>query len=207
MIETIPNRTEISSLGEFKLIDHLTQNFPLKNAECIQGVGDDAAVIEVPEGQVQLISKDLLVENVHFDLTYCPLKHLGYKAVAVNLSDVVAMNGTPRQILVGLAISNRFSVESMEELYSGMQLCCERYGVDLIGGDTTSSQSGLLISITVLGQAPKEEVCYRSGAKENDLVCVSGDLGAAYAGLLLLEREKQTFLANPQMQPDFKDFQ
>lgn len=207
MIETPLTRTEISTLGEFGLIDHITKHFPIKNEECIKGVGDDAAVIEVPQGQLQLISKDLLVEGVHFDLTYTPLKHLGYKAVAVNLSDIAAMNALPRQILVGIAISNRFSLEAVEELYSGMQLCCERYGVDLIGGDTTSSQSGLFISVTVLGQAPKEDICYRNAAKENDLVCVSGDLGAAYAGLLLLEREKQTFLANPNMQPDFKDFQ
>ncbi|MEG1498238.1 MAG: thiamine-phosphate kinase [Bacteroidales bacterium] len=209
MPENIPNpsRTEIESLGEFGLIDFLTKDLPIHNTDStLKGVGDDAAVVKIPEGCVQLISKDLLIENVHFDLTYCPLKHLGYKAIAVNLSDIAAMNGQPKQVLVGIAISNRFSLEALEELYSGMRLACDRYGVDLVGGDTTSNTSGLLISVTVLGSVHPTKISYRNGAKEHDLLCVSGNLGGAYAGLLLLEREKQEFLANPKMQPDFKDF-
>lgn len=202
-----PGRTELEKLGEFGLIERLTEGLPIHNRECtLKGVGDDAAVLRIPEGHVQLVSKDLLMEGVHFDMTYCPLKHLGYKAVAVNLSDIAAMNGRPLQVLVGLAVSNRYSLEALEELYAGVRLCCERYGVDLVGGDTVSSRSGLAISVTVLGSAPAERVCYRNGAKENDLLCVSGDLGGAYAGLLLLEREKREFLANPSVQPDFKDF-
>lgn len=201
------NRTELENLGEFGLIERLTKDLPVHHPEStLKGVGDDAAVLQIPEGHVQLVSKDLLMEGVHFDMTYCPLKHLGYKAVAVNLSDIAAMNGKPLQVLVGLAVSNRYSVEALEELYAGMKLCCDRYGVDLVGGDTVSSRSGMAISVTVLGSAPRDKVCYRSGAKENDLLCVSGDLGAAYAGLLLLEREKREFLANPDIQPDFKDF-
>lgn len=201
------NRTELETLGEFGLIDRLTLDLPIHHPQStLKGVGDDAAVIRVPEGKVQLVSKDLLIEGVHFDMTYCPLKHLGYKAVAVNLSDMAAMNAKPMQVLVGIAVSNRYSLEALDELYAGMRLCCERYGVDLVGGDTTSSRSGLCLSITVLGAAEQEKIAYRSGAKENDLLCVSGDLGGAYAGLLLLEREKREFLANPQMQPDFKDF-
>lgn len=200
-------RTEIGSIGEFPLIDRLTADLPLHNADYTRkGVGDDAAVLQLPEGEVMLVSKDLLCEGVHFDMTYCPLRHLGYKAVAVNLSDIAAMNGTPRQVLVGIAASNRYSVEALEELYNGIRLACDRYHVDLVGGDTTSSAAGLFISITVLGSAKPEAICYRDGAKENDLICVSGDLGGAYAGLLLLEREKRTFLANPNAQPDFQDF-
>lgn len=206
MSESI-NRTEISKLGEFGLIDHLTENTPIYNKEyTIKAIGDDAAVVKIPKGEVQLLSKDLLIEGVHFDLVYCPLKHLGYKSIAVNLSDIAAMNAKPLQVLVGLAVSNKYSVESLEELYAGMRLACERYGVDLVGGDTTSSPSGLMISVTVVGSAKEENICYRSGAKEKDLLCVSGDLGASYAGLLLLEREKKEFLVNPNMQPDFKDF-
>ena len=202
-----PGRTELEKIGEFGLIERLTRDLPLYHKEhTLKGVGDDAAVLRIPEGHVQLVSKDLLMEGVHFDMTYCPLKHLGYKAIAVNLSDIAAMNGKPLQVLVGIGVSNRYSLEALEELYSGMRLCCERYGVDLVGGDTVSSRSGLAISVTVLGSAPEENVCYRSGAKENDLLCVSGDLGGAYAGLLLLEREKREFLANPAVQPDFKDF-
>lgn len=200
-------RTEIEELGEFGLIDRLTQDLPIHNPQCtLKAVGDDAAVLQVPPGHVQLVSKDLLIEGVHFDMTYCPLKHLGYKAIAVNLSDIAAMNAKPLQVLVGMAVSNRYSLEAIDELYAGMRLCCDRYGVDLVGGDTTSSLSGLCLSVTVIGSALPEKVAYRSGAKENDLLCVSGDLGGAYAGLLLLEREKQEFLANPNMQPDFKDF-
>lgn len=201
------NRTELEELGEFGLIDRITENFTVHNPQStLKGVGDDAAVLQTPQGQVQLVSKDLLMEGVHFDMTYCPLKHLGYKAIAVNLSDIAAMNAKPAQVLVGLAVSNRYSLEAIEELYAGMRLCCDRYGVDLVGGDTVSSRAGLAVSVTVIGYAEPDSVAYRSGAKENDLLCVSGNLGGAYAGLLLLEREKREFLANPQMQPDFKDF-
>ena len=201
------HRTELENLGEFGLIDRLTQDLPIHNPQStLKAVGDDAAVLRIPEGHVQLVSKDLLIEGIHFDMTYCPLKHLGYKAIAVNLSDIAAMNAKPLQVLVGIAVSNRYSLEALEELYAGMRLCCDRYGVDLVGGDTTSSTSGLCISVTVLGSALPEKVCYRSGAKENDLLCVSGDLGGAYAGLLLLEREKREFLANPNIQPAFQDF-
>ncbi len=200
-------RTELETLGEFGLIDRLTRDLPVHNPQStLKAVGDDAAVLRIPQGHVQLVSKDLLIEGVHFDMTYCPLKHLGYKAIAVNLSDIAAMNAKPLQVLVGMAVSNRYSLEAIDELYAGMRLCCDRYGVDLVGGDTTSSRSGLCLSITVIGSALPEKVAYRSGAKENDLLCVSGDLGGAYAGLLLLEREKREFLANPAMQPDFKDF-
>lgn len=201
------NRTELEELGEFGLIERITGTIEIHNPQStLKGVGDDAAVLRTPQGQVQLVSKDLLMEGVHFDMTYCPLKHLGYKAIAVNLSDIAAMNAKPAQVLVGLAVSNRYSLEAIEELYAGMRLCCDRYGVDLVGGDTVSSRAGLAISVTVLGYAAPERVAYRSGAKENDLLCVSGNLGGAYAGLLLLEREKREFLANPNVQPDFKDF-
>lgn len=200
-------RTELEALGEFGLIDRLTQDLPIHNPQyTLKAAGDDAAVLQIPQGHVQLVSKDLLIEGVHFDMTYCPLKHLGYKAIAVNLSDIAAMNAKPLQVLIGIAVSNRYSLEAIEELYAGMRLCCDRYGVDLVGGDTTSSRSGLCISVTVIGSAQPGKVAYRSGAKENDLLCVSGDLGGAYAGLLLLEREKREFLANPKMQPDFKNF-
>ena len=198
-------RTELDELGEFGLIDQLTQEFPLRNVSSLKGVGDDAAVIN-HEGYRTLVSVDLLVEGVHFDMTYTPLKHLGYKAAVVNFSDIYAMNGTPTQIVVGLGISNRYSVEALDELYAGIRLACEAYNVDLVGGDTTSSRSGLVISITVIGQAKEEDVVYRSGAKPNDLLCVSGDLGGAYMGLLILEREKAEYLANPNMQPQLQGF-
>ena len=198
-------RTELDELGEFGLIDQLTQDFPLRNASSLKGVGDDAAVID-HEGYRTLVSVDLLVEGVHFDMTYTPLRHLGYKSAVVNFSDIYAMNGTPTQIVVGLAISNRYSVEALDELYAGIRLACDTYGVDMVGGDTTSSRSGLVISITVIGKAKADEVVYRSGAKPNDLLCVSGDLGGAYMGLLILEREKAEFLANPNMQPQLKGF-
>lgn len=198
-------RTELEELGEFGLIDQLTQDFPLRNASSLKGVGDDAAVID-HEGYRTLVSVDLLVEGVHFDMTYTPLRHLGYKSAVVNFSDIYAMNGTPTQIVVGLAISNRYSVEALDELYAGIRLACEAYGVDMVGGDTTSSRSGLMISITVIGKAKAEDVVYRSGAKPNDLLCVSGDLGGAYMGLLILEREKAEFMANPNMQPQLKGF-
>ena len=198
-------RTELDELGEFGLIDQMTQDFPLRNASSLKGIGDDAAVIN-HEGYRTLVSVDLLVEGVHFDMTYTPLKHLGYKAAVVNFSDIYAMNGTPTQIVVGLGISNRYSVEALDELYAGIRMACENYHVDLVGGDTTSSRSGLVISITVIGQAKEEDVVYRSGAKPNDLLCVSGDLGGAYMGLLILEREKAEYLANPNMQPQLQGF-
>ena len=195
-------KTPISTLGEFGLIRHLTEEIKLENSSSKYGIGDDCAVLEYPNKQV-LITTDLLMEGVHFDLVYGPLKHLGYKAVMVNLSDIYAMNGTPRQITVSLAISKRFSVEDMEELYAGMRLACEAHHVDIIGGDTTSSLTGLAISITAIGDAPKEKVVYRNGARETDLICVSGNLGAAYMGLQLLEREKSVFMGESNVQPDF----
>lgn len=195
-------RTEISKLGEFGLIEHLTQNIPLKNAETLKGVGDDAAVLDYKDKQV-LVTTDLLLEGVHFDLTYVPLKHLGYKSAVVNFSDIYAMNGQPKQITVSIGLSKRFSVEDMEELYNGIRLACDVYGVDLVGGDTSASLTGLAISITCIGEGEKGKVVYRSGAKETDLVCVSGDLGAAYMGLQLLEREKKVFNGEKDFTPDF----
>jgi thiamine-monophosphate kinase len=197
-------RTELSSLGEFGLIDHLSAGIDPRNPETLKGIGDDAAVLAFGE-DATLISTDMLVEGVHFDLTFQPLKHLGYKAVVVNLSDIYAMNGTPTQILVSIAISNRFSLEAIDELYEGINAACKKYNVDLAGGDTTSSASGLVLSLTSIGKAKKEDVVYRNGAKENDLICVSGDLGGAYVGLQLLEREKKIFLENPKIQPDLGD--
>lgn len=197
------SRTELSELGEFGLIEHLTKNVQLKNKSTIKGVGDDAAVLQHQKRTV--VSTDLLVEKIHFDLIYTPLKHLGYKAVAVNLSDIYAMNARPTQITVSLAISNRFSVEAVNELYEGIHHACEVYGVDLIGGDTTSSVQGLTISITAIGEAAEEELVYRDTAKVGDLICVTGFLGGAYVGLQLLEREKQIYLDNPQMQPDLEN--
>ena len=194
--------TEIASLGEFGLIDRLTEGIEIKNKSPLRGVGDDAAVLTYPDTAV-LVGSDMLVEGIHFDLTYVPLKHLGYKAAVVNFSDIYAMNGTPRQITVSLAVSKRFTVEHLEELYAGMRLACDVYGVDLVGGDTTSSRSGLIISITCIGDAPRDEVVYRDGARPTDLICVSGDLGAAYMGLQLLEREKVAGMGNPHFVPDF----
>lgn len=205
MTEQKHKRTELTELGEFGLIDHLAAGIKLKNASSVKGIGDDAAVID--SGDVYtLVSTDLLVEGVHFDLTYTPLKHLGYKSATVNFSDICAMNGVPQQLTVGIAVSNRFSLEAVEEIYSGIRLACDKYNVDLVGGDTTSSKSGLFLSLTVIGTVPKNEVVYRSTANENDLICVSGDLGSAYAGLLLLEREKAVYTANPDMQPDLGGF-
>jgi len=199
-------RKDLQELGEFGLIDQITRNFKSVQPSTVKGVGDDAAVIAVPEKEeALLLTTDLLIEGIHFDLTYVPLRHLGYKAVMVNLSDIYAMNGTPRQIVVSMAISNRFSLEAVEELYAGIRLACSRYHVDLVGGDTSSSHSGLYLSITATGTAPKEDIVYRHGAQENDLIFVSGDLGSAYIGLLLLEREKKVFEANPDMQPDFEN--
>lgn len=193
---------EISQLGEFGLIDRLTKDLPTVNASTIKGVGDDCAVLRNRDTDI-LVTTDLLLEGVHFDLTYVPLKHLGYKSAVVNFSDVYAMNGTPRQITVSLGISKRFTVEHIEELYSGIRLACEIYGVDLVGGDTTSSRQGLVISITCIGDAPTDKVVTRSGAKDTDLICVSGDLGAAYMGLQLLEREKAASVGQKDFVPDF----
>lgn len=194
--------TEISTLGEFGLIDHLTKELPLHNEATIKGVGDDAAVLNFPNTKV-LVTTDFLLENVHFDLTYVPLKHLGYKSAIVNFSDIYAMNGTPRQITVSLGISKRFTVEHIEELYAGIRLACEIYGVDLVGGDTSASHQGLVISITCIGDAPEDKVVYRSGAHDTDLICVSGDLGAAYMGLQLLEREKIASAGQKDFVPEF----
>jgi thiamine-monophosphate kinase len=195
-------RTELSELGEFGLIDKLTNQFTTHISTTIKGVGDDAAVISISDSEVMLVSTDMLLEGVHFNLIYAPLMHLGYKAVMVNLSDIFAMNGTAQQITVSIAVSNRFPLEALEELYAGIKKACDLYQVDLIGGDTSSSLSGLTISVTAIGKAKKSDVVYRSGAKENDLLVVSGDLGGAYMGLQLLEREKEVFKANPNMQPD-----
>ena len=187
------NRTEISTLGEFGLIKHLTETIQLKNDSTRYGVGDDCAVLQYPADKQILVTNDLLMEGIHFDLTYVPLKHLGYKAAMVNLSDIYAMNGMPRQMVVSLALGKRFCVEDMEEFYTGLRMACDAHGVDIVGGDTTPSLTGLAISITCIGEADKDKVTYRNGAKETDLICVSGDLGAAYMGLQLLEREKTVF--------------
>ena len=195
--------TNLAELGEFGLIKHLTQHIELYQPSTIKGVGDDAAVINNEDLQT-VISTDILIEGVHFDLTYVPLRHLGYKSVIVNLSDVYAMNAHPKQILVSIALSNRFKLEAIEELYSGMLAACKKYKVDLVGGDTTSSLSGLVISITAIGGVKKEDITYRNGAKETNLLCVSGDLGAAYMGLQILEREKSVFKENPKLQPDLE---
>ena len=200
-----PARTELSTLGEFGLIDRIANAVELVNPSSVQGIGDDAAVID-PQGLHQVITTDMLVEGVHFDLGYVPLKHLGYKAVVVNLSDVCAMNAAPRQVTVAIALSNRFPLEAVDELYAGMLAACKHYGVDLVGGDTTSSTSGLVISITAIGAAKKEDIVYRHTAKEHDLVVVSGDLGGAFMGLQVLEREKAVFKQDPNVQPDLSGF-
>ena len=197
------NQTEISSLGEFGLIERLTRDFPLRNSSTIKGVGDDAAILAFGDKDV-LVTTDLLLEGVHFDLHYVPLKHLGYKAAIVNFSDIYAMNGAPRQITVSLGVSSRFTVEHLDELYAGIRLACDIYGVDLVGGDTSASTSGLVISITCLGEAERKDVVRRDGAKETDIICVSGDLGAAYMGLQLLERENVAAAGRgSDFQPDF----
>lgn len=195
--------SEISSLGEFGLIDRLTENLPKENESTLCGVGDDAAVLHHPDDVDELVTTDLLLENVHFDLTYVPLKHLGYKSAVVNFSDIYAMNGTPKQITVSLGISSRFSLEHIEELYAGIRLACEQYNVDLVGGDTCASRQGLVISITCIGEAPRDRIVYRNGARPTDILCVSGDLGAAYMGLQLLEREKVASAGNRDFVPDF----
>lgn len=197
---------ELSELGEFGLIEHLTKDIKLVNKSSVKGIGDDAAVLNYNRKRV-LVSTDMLIQGIHFDLTYTPLKHLGYKSVVVNASDIYAMNGTPKQITIAVAISNHFSIESLEEFYAGVRLACEMYGIDLVGGDTTSSLSGLCISITVIGEAEKDNIVYRDGAKPNELICVSGDLGAAYMGLQLLEREKLVFNESNQANPDFSGYE
>jgi len=198
-----PSRTELSALGEFGLIDRLTTGIKPVNKSTVKAVGDDAAVISHP-GKVTLVSKDLLTEGIHFDMSYTPLKHLGYKAAAVNISDIAAMNGRATQLLVGISVSNRFSVEALDELYAGIRLACDKYKVDLVGGDTTASAAGLFISVTVIGEAEPGKVVYRNTAKENDIICVTGDLGASYMGLLILQREKAAYKANPSMQPELE---
>jgi len=196
-----PQRTSLAQLGEFGLIDHLTKHFGVSQESTLKSIGDDAAVLDFKDKKV-LVSTDLLIEGVHFDLAYMPLKHLGYKAVVVNVSDICAMNAKATQITVSIAVSNRFPLEALEELFAGIALAADEYKVDVIGGDTTSSQKGLIISITVLGEADADEIAYRNGAKENDLLVVTGDIGAAYMGLQVLEREKQVFQVNPNSQPD-----
>jgi thiamine-monophosphate kinase len=195
------SKTSLADLGEFGLIEHLTQNFKIKQSSTIKGIGDDAAVLDFKDNKA-VVSTDLLVEGIHFDLSYMPLKHLGYKAVMVNLSDIYAMNATATQITVSIAMSNRFPLEAIEELYEGIYAAAKTYNVDVIGGDTTSSTKGLLISITAIGKAKEEDIVYRNGAKANDLLVVTGDIGAAYLGFQILEREKQVFQANPNNQPD-----
>jgi thiamine-monophosphate kinase len=197
------NRTEVSTLGEFALIEHLTKNIEIQNASTIIGVGDDAAVID-HFGKQTVITNDLLIEGVHFDLMYTPLKHLGYKSVVVNVSDIYAMNAVPTQIVLSLGFSNRFSVESLDEFYEGVYAACETYGVDLIGGDTCSSQKGFIISCTAIGEVSPDKYVKRNGAQKGNLLCVTGDLGAAFLGLTLLEREKKIFLENPKIQPDLE---
>ena len=204
-MENKQKHLSLAELGEFGLIERLTEKIKLKNISSIKGVGDDAAVLFYPNKKI-VVTTDLLTEGIHFNLMYVPLKHLGYKAVVVNLSDVFAMNATPKQITVSIAISSKFSLAAVEELYSGIHLACEKYGVDLVGGDTTSSLTGLTISITAIGEANEDELVYRSGAQVNDLLCVSGDLGGAYMGLQLLERENEVFKVNPHEKPQFDGY-
>ncbi len=199
-------RKELSDLGEFGLIEHLAKDITNTNASTVKGIGDDAAVIDNGE-EFGLLAADMLLEGIHFDLSYAPLPHLGYKAIAVNVSDIAAMNGVPSQVTVSLGVSNRFSLEAVDALYQGMKAAAKDYNIDIVGGDTTTSKSGLVISISILGTVAKGRETYRKGAKVNDILCVTGDLGAAYVGLQVLEREKQTFLANPQMQPKLDDYQ
>jgi thiamine-monophosphate kinase len=198
-------RTEISEMGEFGLIDHLNEKIIIKHTSTIKGIGDDAAVIEAGD-HVKVVTTDLLLEGIHFDLSYAPLPHIGYKAVAVNISDVAAMNAIPKQITVSIALSNRFSVEAVDALYAGINAASEHYSVDVIGGDTTASRSGLVISVTAIGESKKELLSFRSGAQINDIICVTGDLGGALVGLQILEREKQVFLANPDMKPELEKY-
>jgi len=199
------SRTELSSLGEFGLIDHITKHIELTQESTVKGVGDDAAILSFNNEQI-VVTTDLLLEGIHFDLSYVPLKHLGYKSIIVNLSDVFAMNAHPTQVLVSIGVSNRFSLEAVEEIYQGMNVACKRYGVDLVGGDTSASKQGLVISITAIGKQSAEKIVKRDGASVNDLICVTGDLGAAYMGLQLLEREKNVYLSNPEIQPDLEGY-
>ncbi len=200
------NRTELSSLGEFKLIEVLNKDNVVENDSTLVAIGDDCAVLDYKDKKV-LISTDTMAEGVHFDMVYTPLKHLGYKAAVSNFSDIYAMNGKPKQITISLSVSNRYSVEALQELYAGIRLACEKYGVDIVGGDTTSSMSGMVLTITVIGEGNADTIARRNTAKENDLICVTGDLGAAYAGLLVLQREKATWVADPNMQPDLDNYE
>jgi thiamine-monophosphate kinase len=199
------DRTEIAAMGEFGLIQHLSQHFENKHAKTVKGIGDDCAVIDQGD-HFSLVTTDLLLEGVHFDLSFHPLKHLGYKAISVAVSDIYAMNGMAEQVMVGLGLSNRFSLEAVEELYAGMQIACEHYGVDLVGGDTTTSRSGLVLSLTAVGRVAKDKIVYRGGAQPGDLLVVSGDMGGAYMGLQILEREKRVFMEVPSMQPDLEQY-
>ena len=199
------SKTPLSNLGEFKLIEHLTNQFPINNKSTVKGVGDDAAVLQLKDEQT-VVTNDLLIEGIHFDLTYVPLKHLGYKAVIVNLSDIYAMNAIPSQITVSIAVSNRFSLEALESLYSGIATACKNYGIDMVGGDTSSSVNGLVISISAIGQAKKEKITYRTEAKPGNLLVISGDIGGAYMGLQILEREKAVYEANPNNQPEISHY-
>ena len=198
--------TPISEIGEFGLVDRITQGFPSLYEHTVKGIGDDAAVIRTGKDEVQVFATDMLLEGVHFDLAYSPLRHLGYKSVVVNISDVLAMNALPYGITVSIGISNRFTIEAIDELYAGIKLACEKYHIELLGGDTTSSQQGLVISVTAFGKGKEQDIIYRSGAKPKDLICVTGDLGAAYAGFLVLDREKSSFIDQPELQPDLTDY-
>ncbi len=200
-------RTEISDLGEFGLIEKISEKLKNGQKSTLKGIGDDAAVISVEDGQLSLLSTDMLIEGVHFDLSYMPLQHLGYKSIAINVSDIAAMNGTPKQVTVNLALSNRFSVEAVEALYDGIIAAADAYDIDVVGGDTTASTSGLVISISILGEANAAQVVYRNSARKDDILCVTGDLGGAYVGLQVLEREKQEFLGNPDMQPQLDKYE
>ena len=199
-------QTDLKELGEFRLIDALTQDFQLQQASSVHGIGDDAAVIDAGD-YYQLVTTDLLLENIHFDLTYCPLKHLGYKAVATSVADIAAMNGVPTQITVSIGVSNRFSVEALQELYHGIRLACESYRVDLVGGDTAPTAAGLVVSVTALGRVAKDQLCLRKGAQPNDIICVTGDLGSAYVGLQILSREKKVWEVDKEMEPDLTPYQ
>lgn len=198
--------TPVGELGEFKFIEHVTREFTLKSDQIVKGIGDDAAVYSVGDDEVQVASTDLLLEGVHFDLSYAPLQHVGYKSVVVNLSDIFAMNARPFGVLVSVAMSNRFTVEAMEAFYQGVKAACDRYGVDLLGGDTSSSHTGLVVSVTALGRGRQQDMVYRNGARENDLLCLTGNVGAAFAGLRILNREKSVFLSNPDIQPDLAGY-
>ena len=204
-LEYQEGRTELSAMGQFALIDRLTDGFARHHKSTVKGVGDDCAVLGTGKKKT-VVTTDTLVEGIHFDMMYTPLKHLGYKAVAISLSDICAMNATPKQVLVSIAVSNRYSVEAMEELYAGIRTCCDRYDVDLVGGDIASSRLGMVITTTAIGEVDSDKITYRSGAKMHDLICVSGDLGSAYSGLLVLEREKVTFQANPDFKPDLDSY-